>query len=213
MVRARARTSTASPAPTLESKRTVMVRSGICAGAAVAICGVPPIAGGAAEPGIKRHRGERQPDHAGDQPAAQERDDEIAARSGGVVWFGAIICRLSARLFTAAGAARPALSPASRCRTGSPGGQATPQWRSSARGGRATARSVSLMPGSGLSSSMTIIVSAHHAQAMRPNSAAEHASIDQQHGKQQEQIEDREGEHLLAGGVRRSRRRRPSSAR
>src|SRR6478672_7067497 len=71
-------------------------------------------------------------------------------------------------------------------------------------------RSVSLMPGSGLSSFMTTTHchAANHVTRSCAHLAEQRASepVDQQHGKQQKQIEDREGEHLLAGGVRLPRR-------
>ena len=184
------------PAATLESKRTVMVRSETCVGARVGHLRGAAIAGGAAEPGVERHRGERQADHRRDQAAAEKRDEQIAARGGGrracVVLIG-----VSARhrRFIADDGGRPGLSPASRCRTGSPGRQA-PRAMAIERARRArSCCSVSLMPVSGLSV-RSWPRSSSCGEMAEP--APPQAPIGQQHGKQQEQIKDREAEHLLA---------------
>ena len=182
------------PGATLESKRTVMVRPAISVGrrrrrhlrrAAEAR--------GTAEPGVKRHRGVGRADHQRDEGPAGEGDEEIGSARGRSARSQRPLQH--ARSFDQRDDVEQERQQAERQR----------RWRSSANGARAIAASVSRMPGFRLLR-VAAWVRCHRAscRSWSCREVAEQPSrhpIGQQHGKQQEQIKDREGEHLLARRV------------
>src|SRR6266702_3526699 len=113
-----------SPAATLESKRTVMVRADTCSGAAFATWVVPP------NPVVRQNQ-EYSGTAAYDTPIITAPKPPKAKAT--------TASRVERRIIAAA-PARPAPSLASRCRTAPPARRAIWQWRSSGRGGHAVQR-------------------------------------------------------------------------